>query len=79
MPTELIRSRARPAMPRSNARNFNIVAIALTAALVALQLAGLAMLARSHAQPLSPSSAKPSEAASCTESAGVPATQIPYD
>jgi hypothetical protein len=76
MPTELIRGSARPATPNSSVRNVSIVAIALTAALVALQLVGLAMLERSHAYahpsvPLVP--------VVCTESADIPVSQIPYD
>lgn len=77
MPTDLMRGSARPAAPRSNARNVNIVAIALTAALVTLQLVGLAMLERSHAHAMQVSF--PRELAVCTESAGVPVSQIPYD
>ncbi|EHR02661.1 hypothetical protein Bra471DRAFT_03421 [Bradyrhizobium sp. WSM471] len=77
MPTELIRASARPATPNSNVRDVSIVAIALTAALVALQLVGLAMLERSHAYAMHPSA--PLEPAVCTESAGVPVSQIPYD
>jgi hypothetical protein len=57
-------------------RNVSIVAIALTAALVALQLVGLAMLERSHAYA---HSSVPPEPAVCTESAEVPVSQIPYD
>jgi hypothetical protein len=79
MPTNLMRANARPAPPRSSARNVNIVAIVLTAALVTLQLAGLAMLERSHAQPISPSLVNSSDRATCTESADVPAAQTPYD
>ncbi|WP_354055505.1 hypothetical protein [Bradyrhizobium sp. RT6a] len=57
-------------------RNVSIVAIAVTAALVALQLVGLTMLERSHAYanpsvPLGP--------ALCTESAEVAVSQITYD
>lgn len=78
MPTELIRARARPGSPNSNARNGNIVAIALTAALVTLQLVGLAMLEHSHAQPVPPSLVKSSDA-SCADGADVPAAQTPYD
>jgi hypothetical protein len=78
MPTELIRARARSGGPRSNARNGNIVAVALTAALVMLQLVGLAMLERSHAQPVPPSLVKSSQT-SCAESAEVSTTQTPYD
>lgn len=79
MPTELIRASARPASPPSNARNFNIVAIALTAALVTLQLAGLAMLERSHAHPVSQPILTTHDAELCGGSAEVPATQTPYD
>ncbi|WP_245285863.1 hypothetical protein [Bradyrhizobium sp. WSM1253] len=57
-------------------RNVSIVAIALTAALVALQLVGLAMLERSHAYA-HPSA--PLEPAACTESADISVSQIPYD
>ncbi|MET4039004.1 hypothetical protein ABIC03_000689 [Bradyrhizobium sp. RT6a] len=76
MPTELIRGSARPATPNSSVRNVSIVAIAVTAALVALQLVGLTMLERSHAYanpsvPLGP--------ALCTESAEVAVSQITYD
>ena len=78
MPTELIRASARPATPRSNARNVNIVAVALTAALVTLQLAGLAMLERSHARPVSQPLLNSHDAELCTGSA-VPATQTPND
>lgn len=78
MPTELIRVSARPGSPRSNARNGNIVAFALTAALVMLQLVGLAMLERSHAQSVPPSLVKSSQT-SCAESAEIPTTQTPYD
>ncbi|MDH2341107.1 hypothetical protein [Bradyrhizobium sp. SSUT77] len=58
-------------------RNVNIVAIALTAALVALQLVGLTMLERSHAYAMHPSVSL--EPAVCTESVDVPVSQIPYD
>lgn len=76
MPTELIRASARPATTNSSVRNVSIFAIALTAALVALQLVGLAMLERSHAYA-HPSI--PLEPAVCTVSADVPVSQIPYD
>ncbi|MCS3976662.1 hypothetical protein M2191_001345 [Bradyrhizobium japonicum] len=79
MPTELIRASARPAAPRSNAHNVNIVAAALTAALVTLQLVGLAMLERSHAQPVSRPLLNSHDAEFCTGTADVPATQTPYD
>jgi hypothetical protein len=79
MPTELSRARARPAGPPSNARNVSIVAIALTAALVALQLVGLAMLEHSHAGPVSQSLLNSHDADLCSGSAEVPATQTPYD
>ncbi|MCK1273111.1 hypothetical protein ABIB75_002758 [Bradyrhizobium sp. GM2.2] len=76
MPTELIRASARATTPNSNVRNASIVAIALTAALVALELVGLAMLERSHAyaQP-----SVPLVPTVCTESTDVPVSQIPYD
>ncbi|WP_354204201.1 MULTISPECIES: hypothetical protein [unclassified Bradyrhizobium] len=57
-------------------RNVSIVAIAVTAALVVLQLVGLTMLERSHAYAI-PS--VPLGPALCTESAEVPVSQIPYD
>lgn len=79
MPTDLMRMSAPPASQRSNVRNVNIVAIALTAALVTLQLVGLAMLERSHAQIVSPSLVRSSDAGICTESVEIPATQTPYD
>jgi hypothetical protein len=79
MPTELIRASAQPATPNSNARNVSIVAIALTAALVALQLVGLAMLEHSHAKPVSQSLLNSQDAQLCAGSADVPATQTPYD
>ncbi|QPF89133.1 hypothetical protein [Bradyrhizobium commune] len=77
MPTDLMRASARPATPGSNARNVNIVAMALTAALVALQLVGLMMLERSHAHAMQVSF--PREPAACTERAAAPAPVIPYD
>ena len=79
MPTDLIRARARPATPRSNARNANIVAIALTAALVTLQLFGLAMFERSHAQPVAPSQVNQGNAVLCTGNTGIPVSQSLYD
>ena len=77
MPTDLMRASAPLASPHSNARNVNIVAIALTAALGSLQLAGLAMLERSHAYAMHVS--LPRDAAVCTERVGAPVSQIPYD
>lgn len=77
MPTNLMGASAPPDTPNSNVRNVNIVAIVLTAALVALQLVGLTMLERSHAYAMHPS--VPLEPAVCTESADVPVSQIPYD
>lgn len=77
MPTDLMRASRPPASQNSNVRNVNIVALALTAALVALQLVGLAMLERSHAHAMHVS--LPREPAVCTESADVPVSQIPYD
>jgi hypothetical protein len=68
---------APPATPRSKARNFNVVAIALTAALVTLQLVGLAMLERFHAHAMQVSF--PREPAVCIESLEAPVSQIPYD
>jgi hypothetical protein len=77
MPTDLMSTSAPPVPRRSNARNVNIVAVALTAALVTLQLVGLAMLERSHAHAMQMSF--PREPAACTESAAAPVSQIPYD
>jgi len=77
MPTDLMGASAPPDIPNSKVRNVNVVAIALTAALVTLQLVGLTMLERSHAYAMHPS--VPLEAAVCTESAEVPVSQIPYD
>jgi len=77
MPTDLMRASAPPATPHSNGRNANIVAIALTAALVTLQLIGLAMLERSRAHAMHVSS--PREPAVCTESASAAVSHIPYD
>ncbi|MBB4256716.1 hypothetical protein GGD64_000710 [Bradyrhizobium sp. CIR3A] len=77
MPTDLMRASAPPASPPTSARNFNIVAIALTGALVALQLVGLALLERSHAHAMQMSF--PREAAACTESPDAVVPQIPYD
>ena len=77
MPTDLMRASTPPAIPRSSARNANFVAIALTAALVTLQLIGLAMLERSHAHAMQVS--PPREQAACSESADVPVSQSPYD
>lgn len=77
MPTDLMRASAPPATPHSNGRNANIVAVALTAALVTLQLMGLAVLERSHAHAIHVS--LPLEAAACTESATAAVPRIPYD
>lgn len=77
MPVNLMRASARPITPRSNARNVNIVAMALTAALVTLQLVGLIMLERSHAHAMQVSF--PREPATCADSAPAPLSQIPYD
>lgn len=77
MPTDLMRANAPPASPNSNARNVNIVAVALTAALVTLQLIGLLLLERSHAHAKQVSFAH--ETAACTESLDAPVAQIPYD
>lgn len=79
MPTDLMRTGTPPTAPRSSARNASIVAIALTAALVVLQLVGLAMLERSHALPVLPSLVNSSETAICAEQIDVHATQTPYD
>lgn len=75
MPTDLMRTSTQPSVESSRARNAGMVAAALTAALVVLQLVGLAMLERSHALPLAQSVA----AAGCAEQAGVPSTPTPYD
>lgn len=77
MPTNLIRASVRPIAPASSARNINYVAIALTAALVTLQLVGLVMLERSHAHAMEVSF--PREAATCAENAAAPVSPIPYD
>jgi hypothetical protein len=77
MPTDLMGASAPPDTANSNVRNVNVVAIALTAALVTLQLVGLTMLERSHAYVMHPS--VPFEPAVCTESAEVPVSQISYD
>ncbi|OPY96420.1 hypothetical protein A5906_03965 [Bradyrhizobium sacchari] len=77
MPTDLMRVSAPPATPHSNGRNANIVAIALTAALITLQLIGLAVLERSHAHAMHVSF--PREPAACTEGAPAVVSQIPYD
>jgi hypothetical protein len=74
-----MRASAPQATPRSNVRNANIVAVAMTAALVALQLVGLAMLERSHAQPVSSSLMSGSEPVLCTGSVDVPVPQLHYD
>jgi len=76
-PTDLMRTRAPPVTLRSSARNFNIVAIVLTAALVTLQLAGLAPLERSHAHAMQLSF--PREPAVCIESSDPVVSQIPTD
>jgi len=77
MPTDLMRASAPPASRPASARNFDIVAIALTAALVALQLVGLALLERSHAHAMQMSF--PREASACGESPDAAVPQIPYD
>ncbi|MFT4117597.1 hypothetical protein [Bradyrhizobium sp.] len=77
MPTNLMRASAPPVAARSSARNVNIVVIALTAALVALQLVGLAILERSHAHAMqAPVSREP---VGCPEAAAAPVPEIPYD
>jgi hypothetical protein len=78
MPTELTRATARSITPISSARNGNIVVIALAAALVTLQLAGLAVLERSHAQPV-PAASVTSSDSICAMSTGGPATHSSYD
>ncbi len=77
MPTELMRASAPPVSRLSSARNFNVVAIALTAALVALQLAGLVILERSHARAMHIS--LPHEAAVCPAAPDADGPQIPTD
>ena len=77
MPVDLMRATVRPITPVSSARNSSVVAIALTAALVTLQLVGLVMLERSHAHAMQVSF--PREATSCDEAAAAPVSQIPYD
>ena len=77
MPTNLMRASVRSIAPVSSARNGSIVATALTAALVILQLVGLVMMERSHAHAMQGSILR--EAAACAESASMPATPIPYD
>ena len=77
MPTDLMRASAPPATPRSNVRNANIVAIAVTAALVTLQLVGLAMLERSHAHAMHVSFSR--EPQVCSENVDAAVSQIPYD
>ncbi|MGY4625150.1 hypothetical protein ACVWY3_002906 [Bradyrhizobium sp. USDA 4486] len=77
MPTNPMRASAPPALPRSSARNANIVAVALTAALVTLELIGLAMLERSHVHAMHVS--LPREQAVCSGSADVPVSQVSYD
>nr|WP_228747476.1 hypothetical protein [Bradyrhizobium sp. BR 10289] len=74
-----MRASAPPASPRSSVRNANIVAAALTAALVTLQLAGLAMLERSHAQPAAPAQVSGSQPVLCTGGTEVPVPQSHYD
>lgn len=75
MPTDLMRASAPSA--RRPARSFNIVAIALTMVLVALQLLGLALLERSHAHAMQMSFQ--GEPAACTDSPDAAVPQIPYD
>lgn len=77
MPTNPLRASVRPRVQVSSARNLNIVAMALTAALVTLQLVGLVMLERSHAHAMQVSF--PREATSCAGSAAASVSPIPYD
>ena len=76
MPTNLTRAGTRPVAPIARTRNFDIVALALVAALVVLQFAGLVILQRSRttATPL-----QPPQPAACAESPAPTAAQIPYD
>lgn len=76
MPVNLMRARVRPTAPVSSPRNVDIVAMALAAALVILQVAGLVMLERSRAPAMQGSF--PREVAGCAEAAAS-ASQIPYD
>lgn len=77
MPTDLMRASAPPATPHSSGHNASIVAIALTAALVTLQLVGLVVLERSYAHAMHVSF--PREAVVCTENTAAAVPQIPYD
>jgi hypothetical protein len=77
MPTDLVRASAPLAGRPSSARNFNIVAVVLTAALVTLQLVGLAILERSHAQAAQTSFAH--RAAVCPEGLDADVPQLPTD
>ena len=77
MPTDLMCVKQPPATRSSSGRNFNIVAFVLTAALVVLQLVGLALLERSHAHAMHVS--LPSEEAVCSEAVNADVPQIPYD
>lgn len=77
MPTDLMRASAPPVSRPSSARNFNVVATALTAALVALQLAGLVILERSHAHAMHVS--LPREAAVCPGGPDLDLPQVPTD
>lgn len=79
MPTDLTRINRRPMMHFSSARNGSIVVIALTAALVLLQLVGLAKVERSHARPASLVQANGDAPARCVEPVVAPATQALYD
>lgn len=79
MPTDLTRTNPLPAMQSSSARNARILVVALTAALVVLQLVGLAMMERSHALPASRVLLNRDAPALCAEPATVPATQALYD
>ena len=77
MPTDLMRAAAPLATESSSARNFGIVAIVLTAALVALQLVGLAILERSHAHARQTSPADGAAVCLAVPNADVP--QLPTD
>ncbi|WP_298874599.1 hypothetical protein [uncultured Bradyrhizobium sp.] len=77
MPTDLMRTSVQPVAAISSTRNLNIVALALTTALVSLQLAGLVMLERSHAHAMQMSF--PREPAVCADGTAAPVSQIPYD
>lgn len=79
MPTDLMHAGQRRDTPRPRVRNSNIGSLALTAALVCLQLFGLAMLERLHAKPMSLELLPGHDAAICTDGADPPVPQAFYD